>query len=87
MGTKNIRRFTPPHFFHEVCGFAVQEVMSVGIGELGEHDYTVSDCLTVAMLYGRNSLDFRLPNNSALALLYNSFADYKRAISRRSIDV
>lgn len=71
------RRFVPPRHFNEVVKFAYTQVMEHGLGEKYEFNYTVYDCMSVAMLYPNMPPDFRLPQASTLALLYNAFADQK----------
>lgn len=77
------RQFIPPVLYQQVCNFAIRETMCHGIGNNGEFDYTVSDCLTVAMLYPKNPSTFRLPENSSVALLYNAFADLQERVNAR----
>jgi len=76
------REFIPPVHFQAVCSFAIREVMSTGIGDLGEFDYTISDCLTVALLYPKNPPPFRLPPASSLAHLYNAFATLQERLEQ-----
>lgn len=83
MSNPDTRRFIPPPLFRDVCNFAITEVMSTGIGELNEFDYTVQDCLQIAMLYPRNPPEFRLPRASALATLYNAYADLQDRLQER----
>lgn len=77
------RQFIPPALFQQVCNFAIRETMCSGVGLHGEFDYTVSDCMQVAMLYPKNEANFRLPSASGLATLYNSWADLQEKVEER----
>lgn len=77
------RTFCPPPLFSAVCAFAIQENMSIGIGTTNEYDFTVLDCMQVAMLWPKCPKEFRLPPSSTIAILYNAWAATQQQIEAR----